>query len=65
MKPRYKIKEFRKELNMSQEELANKAGISRATLSKLESGRIVEVSTNTLFKIADALGKKANEIFLA
>lgn len=65
MKPRYKIKEFRKELNMSQEELANKAGISRATLSKLESRRIVEVSTNTLSKIADALGKKANEIFLA
>ena len=65
MKPRYKIKEFRKELNMSQEELANKAGISRATLSKLESGRIVDVSTNTLSKIADALGKKANEIFLA
>ena len=65
MKPRYKIKEFRKELNMSQEELANKAGISRATLSKLESGRNVEVSTNTLSKIADALGKKANEIFLA
>lgn len=50
---------------MSQEELANKAGISRATLSKLESGRIVEVSTNTLSKIADALDKKANEIFLA
>lgn len=65
MKPRYKIKEFRKELNMSQEELANKAGISRATLSKLESRRIVEVSTNTLSKIADALDKKANEIFLA
>ena len=65
MKPRYKIKEFRKELNMSQEELATKAGISRATLSKLESGRIVEVSTNTLSKIADALDKKANEIFLA
>lgn len=65
MKPRYKIKEFRKELNMSQEELANKAGISRATLSKLESGRIVEASTNTLSKIADALDKKANEIFLA
>ena len=65
MKPRYKIKEFRKELNMSQEELANKAGISRVTLSKLESGRIVEVSTNTLSKIADALDKKANEIFLA
>lgn len=65
MKPRYKIKEFRKELNMSQEELANKAGISRATLSKLESGRIVEVNTNTLSKIADALDKKANEIFLA
>ena len=65
MKPRYKIKEFRKELNMSQEELANKAGISRATLSKLESGRIVEFITNTLSKIADALGKKSNEIFLA
>lgn len=65
MKPKYKIKEFREELKMSQEELSQKSGVSRATISGLESGRVTTTSTDTLFKIAEALNKKPNDIFLA
>ena len=65
MKPRYKIKEVREALKMSQEELSQKAGVSRTTISGLESGRVTAANTDTLFKIATALGNKPNDIFLA
>ena len=61
----YKIKEYRQKIKMSQSELAQKAGISRATISGLESGNIEVTTTETLIKIASALGKKVSDIFLA
>ena len=51
-----KIKQLRKEKNISQEELAKKAEISRATLSKLESGYLTKISVATLDKILSILG---------
>ena len=58
-----KIKEIREELGISQEELAEKSGISRTTISELETEK-KEVTTNTtLEKIASALGKKVTDIF--
>lgn len=59
----YKIKEIRAELRMSQKELSQKSGISRATISGLESGRITVTTTGTLLKIANAMGKNVSEIF--
>lgn len=59
----YKIKEIRLELRMSQEELSQKSGISRATISGLESGRITVTTTGTLVKIANAMGRNVSEIF--
>lgn len=59
-----KIAEARKKKSISQEELAKKSGISRATISGLESGRITITTTDTLKKIADALGEKVGDIFL-
>jgi len=50
---------------MSQQELAAKAGVSRATISGLESGLITITTTDTLIKIAKALDKKVSDIFLA
>ena len=41
---------------MTQEQLANKASISRATLSKLENGNIAQVSIVTLNDILNHLG---------
>ncbi len=61
----YQIKAFREEKNMSQQELADKAGISRATISGLERGTITVTTTDTLIRIATALGKKVSEIFFA
>jgi HTH-type transcriptional regulator/antitoxin HipB len=50
------IKKLRKEKNLSQEELAKKANISRATLSKLENGNLTKISVVTLDKILGILG---------
>lgn len=58
-----KIKELREKSGVSQEDLAIKAGISRATLSGLESGRVTVTTTGTLEKIAKALGRNVSEFF--
>lgn len=59
----YKIKQFRNEKNISQEELARLSGVSRAIISGLESGSIKTTTTSTLSKIAKALGKKVSDLF--
>ncbi len=61
----FKIKEARRERGYTQEELARRANVSRATIAGLESGTTVVTTTETLIKIADALGKKVSDIFLA
>ncbi|MGN0686207.1 helix-turn-helix transcriptional regulator [Subdoligranulum variabile] len=61
----FKIKEARRERGYTQEELARRANVSRATIAGLESGATVVTTTETLIKIADALGKKVSDIFLA
>lgn len=59
----YKIKEVRDSKNMSQQELADKAQVSRTVISQLESGSKTITKTSTLVKIADALGVKVEDIF--
>lgn len=60
----YRIKEIREKEKMSQVELSKKAGVSRTIISGLESGAITVTTTETLSKIATALGKKVSDIFL-
>lgn len=50
------IKRVRKERGLTQETLAQKAAISRTTLSKLENGHIAQVSIVTLNDILNHLG---------
>jgi transcriptional regulator with XRE-family HTH domain len=59
----YKIKEKRKEKNMTQEELAAKSGVSRATISGLENGTVRATSSKTLVKLARALDTTVDQIF--
>jgi transcriptional regulator with XRE-family HTH domain len=61
----YKIKELREKLNMTQEELAEKSGISRATISMLENDVTKEVMTSTLRALADALETTVTDLFFA
>jgi transcriptional regulator with XRE-family HTH domain len=60
-----KITEVRESKNMTQEELAEKSGVSRTIISGLESGRVSNTTTGTLKKIADALDLSVNELFFA
>ncbi len=50
-----KIREYRKDSNLTQQELANQVGITRQTLSKLEKGEIPKISLATFIKILDTL----------
>lgn len=52
---RYKIKERRKQLGVTQAELAEKADVSRTIISRLESDQEFETTTTTLKKLAEAL----------
>ena len=58
-----KIKYFREKQNMSQDQLAQKSGISRQTISALENNENYDVKIGTMVSIADALGKKVQDIF--
>ena len=58
----YKIKEAREIARMSQEELADKSGISRTTISQLENNK-GDCILKTLAKLAAALGTTVNAIF--
>ena len=58
-----KIKERRDLLKMSQEELAEKSMVSRATISSLENNSEHNTSTKVLQKIAAALGTTVGELF--
>ena len=60
---RYRIKEEREAVGISQEELARISGVSRTIISGLESGRIITTTTETLQKVAEALNKRISDIF--
>lgn len=59
----YKIREFRKKLKLTQEELAAKSGVSRTTISGLENGTMRSTTSKTLLSLARALGTTVDQIF--
>lgn len=61
---RNKIAEYRQKVGMSQQELADKAKISRTYLSILENQKQEVIGSDVMFRIADALKVPYYEIFL-
>ena len=59
----YKIKELREAMKMTQEELAEKSGVSRGTISALENGIDRTTTSKTLVKLAQALDSTVARIF--
>lgn len=53
----FSLRETRKKLGLSQEELSTKSGIPRPTISKIESGDR-NVGIETLMSLAKAMGKQ-------
>lgn len=61
----YKVKEYREKKKWSQELLAKKSGVSRATIASLEApDSEITTTTSTLIKIATALECRVSDIFL-
>ena len=58
-----RIKEIREKMGMTQEELAVKAGVSRATLCEVENNPDKKPTVRTLEKLASALGVTLDRIF--
>ncbi len=59
----YMIKEVREQKGMTQQELANRSGVSRAIISKLENNKATVTTTDTIRKIAIALDCNVSDIF--
>ncbi len=59
----FRIKELRESCNMTQEELAERSGVSRGTISALESGEDKTTTTKTLLKLAKALNSTVDRLF--
>ena len=56
------IKRYRKESNLSQDDLARKAGVTYSTLSKIEAGYNQNPRVDTVRKIAVALGVTIDDL---
>ncbi|MFA0964224.1 helix-turn-helix transcriptional regulator [Roseivirga sp. BDSF3-8] len=57
-----RIKVERAILDITQEELAQRVGVSRQTINSIEKGRYVP-STLVALKLSEIFGKPVNEIF--
>ena len=57
-----KIRVARAEVRMTQQQLAEAAGVSRQTINAIESGKFVP-STVLAIKMAQIFGKSVEEIF--
>lgn len=58
-----KLKKIRQELGMSQEELSVKSGVSRPTISMIETNSLDNIESKTMLKLATALNCDIGDIF--
>ncbi len=58
-----KVKEYREKEKMTQNELAEKSGVSRNTISAIETGSNTNVTYEVMDKIAKALNRKTTTVF--
>lgn len=59
------LEKYRKEANMSQAELAEISGVSRNTISLLETGVHTNVTRIVMESLSKALNKTIEEIFFS
>jgi len=57
-----RLKELRKKFGWSQQKLAEKAGLSYNTITKIEQGAATKPTIQTMIKIADAFQISLDEL---
>lgn len=60
---RYRIKEHRARLNLTQEQLGDMIGCSRQYVNKMETDDTTNVSIGLLLKMADLFDCKVDDLF--
>lgn len=60
---KYRVKELRTDKNLTQEQLAELTGISRQSISNIETGNYKDINGSTLMSIAKALNCKTDDLF--
>lgn len=58
------LSEVRKDKGLTQEELAEKSGISRVTIANIERGAVTNLKISTMLSLANALDSTVEKIFL-
>lgn len=61
----FDIARIRKQESMTQQELSDKSGVGRVTISRLESGELKETTIGTLSKLAAALEVSVDELIVS
>lgn len=56
------LKKHRLEAGLTQEQLAQKSGVSRVTIALLESGKQTVTKSSTIIKLAEALNVEPQDI---
>lgn len=59
---KFNLQHIRNRVGMTQQELAEKSGVSRVTISRLETGELKETNTGTLMKLARVLNVSISEL---
>ncbi len=54
---------YRKSKNLTQTQLANKAGMSQSYIAAIENGKIENFSARAAFKLANSLDVSVEELF--
>lgn len=60
-----KLRELREKAGLTQEELAEKSGVSRTIISFIETGKERQMTSGTMKRIAEALDLTVPEVFYA
>ena len=59
-----RIKRARIRMNLTQEELSEKSGVSREIIADLEERRLETITIDTLIRLADGLEQRVSDLFL-
>jgi transcriptional regulator with XRE-family HTH domain len=60
---RLRVRELREPLGLTQTELAERAGVRRATVNRIENAHITAIDLTVLEKLASALGVEPGFLF--
>lgn len=58
-----KLRYYRREQDISQVELAKRVGVTRLTISNIETGKTKDPATSITLKIAATLGLSVDQVF--